>query len=75
VRVGNVTDHHNQPADTSSLSESASTPCRKCAGNEPPDLALIVARWHELPKAIQTGIVAMVRSAITTAQKDGGATE
>ena len=66
TQVGNVTDHHNQPADTSSLSESASTPCRKCAGNEPPDLALIVARWHELPEAVKAGIRAIVEAAVTT---------
>ena len=32
-------------------------------GSDDPDLAIVVERWADLPEAIRTGIVAMVKAA------------
>jgi hypothetical protein len=30
----------------------------------PPDLALVVERWEQLPEAVRAGIVAMVKASV-----------
>ncbi len=54
------TDSHN-PLQTQPLTNPTESVLPDSAQNEP-DLALIVTSWEQLPAAVKTGIMAMVRA-------------
>jgi hypothetical protein len=50
IRVAGAMAAHHLPTDARPM---------------PPDLALVVERWAELPEAVRAGIAAMVRAALS----------